>query len=520
MTADPPDEPPDEPPDDAGGYDPVLDAELDRLAALYPVQRREYPKDLVALMHAIGERAAIRLGSPHQPPFQFDRYEIFDSTFGGMGMVLKGRDPKLDRKVAIKLWMTKGPKAEAALLAEAKILAKLSHQNVVTIYDTGRWEDRVYFVMQWVEGRDAHKWMRERVWPWWVVRDVFVQAGRGLAAAHDAGIQHRDFKPSNILVDHDGRAFVADFGVADLLRGAPDAAESGQLAGTPTYMAPERLRGERGDARSDQFSFCVALWQALFRVRPFAGETSEELLASMESGAMRWNPKAAPAWLAKVAVEGLALDPTKRYADMHDLVDALLDEPDDNGQTKGESEGNDEPGGDGERVLHSPARATGETRLTYLNGLMTGIVASAVFMVGLLLLAPRGDRDRPEPERSSPIVDKHAGDSSSTSTTPEKVIQKIQEGEYEEAHSLWLDETTRRDMLGVPTHADSIRIGRAYLQQARGRPYNEALRLAALADLWARAARDNLNLYEEPPQPGDDLVEEVREFGASLVAAP
>jgi serine/threonine protein kinase len=322
------------------------DEELDRLAALRPRGRR-LPEELAELYGRIRDAAIVRTKvDPSMPPYGFERFEAYDAVIGGMGLVIKARDPQLDRMVAIKLWRQSGSEAQAALLAEARTLAKLSHPQVVTIHETGHWGDRVYFVMEWIEGMDGHTWM-EQPRGWEDVRDVFVMAGDGLAAAHDVGIQHRDFKPANMLIGNDGRVVVADFGVADSLHAVAVGDEAGRIVGTPSYMAPERLRGGRGDARSDQFSFCVAMWRALYGQRPFAGETGEALLEAIERGELRETPGVyVPEWLSAVVRKGLAEDPEGRHRGMHELVDALLDEP-----TGGQRRA-DEPG---EQVLDAPA---------------------------------------------------------------------------------------------------------------------------------------------------------------------
>lgn len=507
MSADPPDDD-DYPP----GYDPVLDAELDELAeGLNLKAGRRIPDDLLALKIAINDCAALRLGVPEAPPYQFDRFEVFSSKLGGMGMVLAARDPKLDRKVAIKLWITKGPDAEAKLMAEAKLLARLTHANVVTVYDTGKWQDRIYFVMEWVDGRDGHDWMAEREWPWWEVRDVFVGAGRGLAAAHDAKIQHRDFKPSNMLVGHDGRVLVADFGVADLLYGTPDA----EPAGTPDYMAPERLRGGRGDARSDQFSFCVALWQGLHGVRPFAGRTHAELLAAIESDVIYGDldDPAVPGWLSDVVMRGLEPNPDDRFADMHELVAALLDEPPAADQPDDAPE-DDAPPRTDERVLHSPARPEQPSaRRPFVRGVLLGAVTTAVLMTGFVFIALARDGAGQRHPKISALE-------SSRATTAEDVIRLIEDWQFEEANRKWTEEQARRRLLDVPTHLDSIRIAEALLEQARilaqDGQVERALAVASISGDWARAAKTDLLRYGEPPQTADELSGKVREFVSTL----
>src|SRR5690606_32597738 len=256
--------------------DDELEQRLIEFAERHPPPR-ELPPDLSELFGLISDIAISRrvCETDEIPGHMFDRFEAFGAVIGGMGLVIEARDTELERKVAIKLWKQSGPKAQRALLDEAKTLAQLSHRNVVTVYETGRWRERVFFVMEWIDGVDGRVWM-DTPRTWREVRDVFVDAGMGLAAAHDAGIQHRDFKPANMLVGH-GRTVVADFGIADSLRNVENTDPRwGTPAGTPAYMAPERLRGEPGDARSDQFSFCVAMWRGLYGLRPFAGEEREE----------------------------------------------------------------------------------------------------------------------------------------------------------------------------------------------------------------------------------------------------
>jgi len=294
------------------------------------------PDDLYALFAQIAEVAIHRqllerLGYPDPPArFMFNRFVTRSVMTGGMGMVIEAYDPQLARMVAIKLWLDAAPAAQAALLAEAKLLAQLCHPNVVTIHETGRWGERVFFVMQWVEGMDGHQWLQEpRLWR--EVLKVFLAAGEGLAAAHAANIQHRDFKPGNILIGNDGKVVVADFGVADSL-GTVDADDDDapiMVVGTRCYVAPERLRRGRGDARSDQFSFCVALWEALHGRRPYAGQSRSDVLESIERGEIRTGPQTdqVPRPLNRVVRKGLADDPDQRYPSMRELLEALREEP-------------------------------------------------------------------------------------------------------------------------------------------------------------------------------------------------
>jgi serine/threonine protein kinase len=228
------------------------------------------------------------------------RYVIIDLLgSGGMGVVYTAYDPDLDRRVALKLLRPdRGPSwgetGRLRLLREAQAIARLSHPNVIAVYDAGSFGDQVFVAMEFIEGGTLRQWLEERP-PWREVLDRFLLAGRGLAAAHAAGLVHRDFKPDNVLLSRDGRVRVMDFGLARPI-GEPSRMEEwrapagsggnlaspltqwGEALGTPGYMAPEQLRGEASDARSDQFSFCVSLYEALYGERPFLGDSPREIV--------------------------------------------------------------------------------------------------------------------------------------------------------------------------------------------------------------------------------------------------
>ncbi|MDC0715610.1 serine/threonine-protein kinase [Nannocystis bainbridge] len=273
------------------------------------------------------------------------RYVVLDCVgMGSMGTVYSAFDPELDRRVALKLLRVR-PQADAGwrvlqprLLREARALAQLSHPNVVTIHDVGALTQRVFIATELVEGCTLRAWLGQQPRGWREVIEVFLAAGEGLAAAHAAGIVHRDFKPDNVLVGADGRVRVADFGMARVFSAAdappvatddPDAlAVTGALVGTPAYMAPEQLEGRPVDARSDQFSYCVALYEAVCGVRPFAGGTLTELAEQVRRGQLRPPPpERMPAWLAAIVIRGLAVQPAQRHADMRALLDALRATP-------------------------------------------------------------------------------------------------------------------------------------------------------------------------------------------------
>ncbi len=274
------------------------------------------------------------------------RYLVLDLLGqGGLGRVFSAYDPELDRKVAIKLLEPRASRGAADLRArlvrEAQALAKVRHPDVVAVHDVGVVGDQVFVAMELVDGTTLREWLLAKPREWTEIRDVFVAAARGLAAVHDAGLVHRDVKPGNILVGRDGRVQIADFGLARALdreasepdprpTGARPSAladaltASGAVMGTPAYMAPEQHRGERVDARADQFGFCVALFEALHGTRPFEGSTSEQLFAAAACGSIvDAHAKGVPGWLRRVALRGLAAEPSDRYGSMHDVIAAL-----------------------------------------------------------------------------------------------------------------------------------------------------------------------------------------------------
>ena len=268
---------------------------------------------------------------------------------GGMGVVYAAHDPELDRRVALKLLRPDRAAKEAALRLqrEAQAIARLSHPNVVAVYDAGTFGDQVFVAMELVEGRTVRQWLTAERPSWREIVTVFVAAGRGLAAAHAAGLAHRDFKPDNVLLGQDGRVRVVDFGLArpvgEPVGGAPaegsPTPSSGVLAtpltqwgaalGTPSYMAPEQLRGEGADARSDQFSFCVALYEALYGERPFPGGNPREIAEAVARGVVREEPSGSrvPARLRAVLLRGLSLDPERRFPSMAELLGELERDP-------------------------------------------------------------------------------------------------------------------------------------------------------------------------------------------------
>ena len=269
---------------------------------------------------------------------RFGRYVVLSKLgAGGMGVVYAAYDPELDRRVALKLMHqqhgvseVEAEQASRRLLAEAKAMAQLSHPNVITVHDVGTLSDRVFIAMEFVDGVPLSVWMREPGRDWPEILEVFMKAGRGLEAAHQAGLVHRDFKPDNVLVDGDGRVRVLDFGLARRF----DGRESGDKrrdkeAGTPAYMSPEQHLAKDLDHRSDQFSFCVALYEALYGELPFSAKTRFELAMAVTDGRVAPAPKGAtvPNWLRWALLRGLDPDPDGRWPDMGDLLASLTSDP-------------------------------------------------------------------------------------------------------------------------------------------------------------------------------------------------
>ncbi|HEU5055794.1 MAG TPA: serine/threonine-protein kinase [Kofleriaceae bacterium] len=260
---------------------------------------------------------------------------------GAMGMVYAARDPELDRMVALKLIRPERRSAEleARLRRESQALARLQHPNVTAVHDVGSIGGDVFVAMELVPGETLRQWLDRERRSWREVLAVFRQAGAGLAAAHAAGLVHRDFKPENVLLDG-GRAVVTDFGLArapaeierqGLAAGSdhgaddPGVTATGLVVGTPAYMAPEQFEGKAIGARADQFAFAVALHEALHGERPFAGDSVAALWDSIRRWDLRPPPadRRVPRWLRAVVLRGLSRAPEDRFRDMGEMVTAL-----------------------------------------------------------------------------------------------------------------------------------------------------------------------------------------------------
>ena len=366
--------------------------EADAAGSAFAIDPR--PAGIEAHLHQQALRS--RLLGVSADPVRIGHFIILDKLGEGTaGTVFSAYDEQLDRRVAVKVLPSRDELDFASkqpalrFLRETRALARLSHVNVVRIYEAGEYEQHLYIAMELVTGQTLQTWLaRNPKAPLTDLLPIFVQLGQGLAAAHRAGVIHRDFKPANVLIGDDGVPQIADFGLARLLRpsaasqrsddddddgdGDPDSADSadsessddhsdaggsvsrtrlpeaaitatGAVLGTPRYMAPEQYRGERVDGRSDQFSFCVVLWEAIYRRPPFVGRSLFEIQAAIARG-----PTAAPAEALTAAsarepavatttkagakvpkavhqmlLRGLAANPADRFDNMEQIVAVL-----------------------------------------------------------------------------------------------------------------------------------------------------------------------------------------------------
>ena len=284
-------------------------------------------------------------GEPFEGP-QLGRYKVLRQLGrGGMGVVYTAYDEALDRIIALK--MLRPDRCDSVslgrFLREAKALARLSHPNVVQVHDVHSIEGRIYLAMEYVQGRTLREAVAQlpRGAGYEPVVELYLQAGRGLLAVHQAGLIHRDLKPDNILVGDDGRVRVMDFGLVRSAQGEdtspdegpiPSALEAdltafGAILGTPAYMAPEQHLGLPVDLRADIYGFCASLYEALYEQRPVLADSLELLRAGILREAEAPAGARVPAWLRDLVLRGLRIDPGERWPDMHALLAALASDP-------------------------------------------------------------------------------------------------------------------------------------------------------------------------------------------------
>jgi tetratricopeptide (TPR) repeat protein len=346
------DEPSGGKPERPGTSDPFAKTAVEAPASLRPK-----PDTNPLAMTAVDSSPPDRDSVPFGWATKIGRFAVLETLgAGGMGVVLAAYDPQLDRRVAIKMLHDNISESHGARLErEARAMAQLNHPNVVTVHETGMFEGRLYIAMEFVEGQTLAAWLRARPRERGEILDVLVQAGRGLAAAHAVGLVHRDFKPDNVLVGNDGRVRVSDFGLVSEVGessdhhaamtpvenqrkaiaieprrgGAPTAKSSltvtGALMGTPLYMAPEQHDGRSADAKADQFSYCVTLWQALCDQAPYGADTYEDLVRNVTGGKLRPPPRGARVSnkIRAILTRGLSSTPADRYPSMQALLDVL-----------------------------------------------------------------------------------------------------------------------------------------------------------------------------------------------------
>jgi tRNA A-37 threonylcarbamoyl transferase component Bud32/tetratricopeptide (TPR) repeat protein len=291
-----------------------------------------------------------------EPGASIGRYTILGLVGrGGMGEVYAAYDSSLDRKVALKVMLAEisaqDSRAQERLLREAQAIAKLSHPSVVVVYEVGTFGDSVFIAMEFIEGETLSAWCAAKSRTPREVLDVLLAAGRGLAAAHEAGLVHRDFKPENVMITKSGQVRVTDFGLAREIADAKDPDDpavlepalspssaaylrmnltrTGAFMGTPRYASPEQALGSRTDARSDQFSYCVTLYEALYGERPFDGRSLMALTDHVLEQRIRPAPPGTrvPAWLRRTVLKGLKANPRERYRSMAELFEALGRDP-------------------------------------------------------------------------------------------------------------------------------------------------------------------------------------------------
>lgn len=294
------------------------------------------------LLEALREGAHAAPEREPAQPTHLGRFRVLDRLgAGASGVVYAGHDESLDRRVALKLLRGEMP-ARDWLLREGQALGRVTHPNVVTVYEVGEHAGGIYLAMELVEGPTLRAWLGEERRSFAEVLRMFMQVGEGLVAVHAAGLMHRDFKPDNVLVGRDGRPQIADFGIASLVEAADPPrghdlppgqalevtiARGGHLAGTPAFMAPEVLAGARATAASDQWSFCAALYRAAYGSHPFPmGDGDVAAFARrVNEGPAPTPPRRAdvPLWLAPILLRGLARDPADRFASQGALLAAI-----------------------------------------------------------------------------------------------------------------------------------------------------------------------------------------------------
>ncbi len=256
-----------------------------------------------------------------------DRYELHAVIGeGAFGRVYRGWDQRLERPVAVKLikpWWAEDPEWADSFEREARMLARISHPGIVQIFDVGQADEGLYYVSELVEGDSLARRLANGLPDPWDAAAIAEQICRALAQAHAKNVIHRDIKPANILISHDGRVKVGDFGVARLAEGSSDGA-SATIVGTPRYMSPEQARGLRATPATDIYSVGVVLYEMLAGTPPFTERSAVELALRHLRDQPPPLPRGTPRPLAEIVGRALAKDPAKRYADGAEMADVLV----------------------------------------------------------------------------------------------------------------------------------------------------------------------------------------------------
>ncbi|WP_428262659.1 protein kinase domain-containing protein [Haliangium sp.] len=354
-----------------GGDEPALDTVADdgtdAREGLWPEHTLELGEDEASDSDDGGQWGVLRAEHLQRAvwsdmPRRVGRFVILrELGRGGMGVAYLAYDEQLERKLAVKLVRARADAdagavqtAQERLLREARTMARLVHPNIVTVHEVGKYGPQVYMAMEFVRGQTLDRWRDAKIRDWREVVAVFRQAGAGLMAAHGAGLVHRDFKPTNVIVGDDGRVRVLDFGLVRAIEGTAGLDEtyiteaaarasstrltsvedsaltrSGAVVGTPGYVAPEQIASNMVDEAADQFAFCVTLYESLYGHRPFAGKDNDALRRAILAGRVREPSKDSkvPGWLRAVVLRGLRAEPEERWPSMEALLEALARDP-------------------------------------------------------------------------------------------------------------------------------------------------------------------------------------------------
>jgi tRNA A-37 threonylcarbamoyl transferase component Bud32 len=515
--------------DEASEFDPELE--------LGPKDSRFDPRPLpprwAELIDQVGLARTRNQFNPKVPLHKIGRFEgIVMLGVGGFGIVFEARDPELDRRVALKLCLTSAPEAAEAIIREAQLLAKLSHPNIVTAHEIGRYGDDVFLVMALVRPKTGESIIAEEPpLSWRKVVEIYCGIGAGLAAAHDAGIVHDDFKPLNVLLDEHYWPRVSDFGLAKLMADhGPDAPDVEKQPGTVAYMAPEKLRGRPGDPLSDQWSYCMSLWQTIEGLLPFGGDTPEDVLTAIDERGAGPRRLTIPDGLRAVLWRGLAAAPSERYPDMHALVRALegVIRPPPTSRPSG-------PPASLEPGASSGHGATGDGWRGAFFVVTMLLIGAVVF--GALSLRdgvwPRGGGPEapprplaPAPLPASPCALEGSSESEvEIDSSVRGICILIRQGAVAEANSLWLKEHTARELSSIGSPAPSanliakrwttlaaqtVAIARTCVEQAEALQNVDpsAANVAASAALtWAVQANKDLEQVQIITNSGESTVE-------------